>query len=71
MGIAILSDIHGNRTAFEAVLSDIRDVSPDIVLHGGDLADGGSSPVEIVDYIRDLGWPGVIGNTDGMLASEF
>jgi len=62
---------HGNRAAFEAVLSDIRDVSPDIVLHGGDLADGGSSPVEIVDYIRDFGWPGVIGNTEEMLVSEF
>lgn len=68
MRIAILSDIHGNRTAFEAVLSDVRDASPDIVFHGGDLADGGSSPVEIVDYIRDLGWPGVVGNTDEMLA---
>jgi putative phosphoesterase len=68
MRVAILSDIHGNRTAFEAVLSDIRDVSPDIVFHGGDLADGGSSPVEIIDYIRDLGWPGVVGNTDQMLA---
>ena len=68
MRIAILSDIHGNRTAFDAVLADIRDVSPDIVFHGGDLADGGSSPVEIVDYIRDLGWPGVVGNTDEMLA---
>jgi hypothetical protein len=63
-----LTSIHGNRTAFEAVLSDIRDASPDVVFHGGDLADGGSSPVEIVDYIRDLGWPGVVGNTDEMLA---
>jgi predicted phosphodiesterase len=68
MRVAILSDIHGNRTAFEAVLSDVRDVSPDIVFHGGDLADGGSSPVEIIDYIRDLEWPGVVGNTDQMLA---
>ena len=68
MRIAILSDVHGNRTAFEAVLSDIRDASPDIVFHGGDLADGGSSPVEIVDHIRDLGWTGVVGNTDEMLA---
>ena len=70
MRIAILSDIHGNRTAFQAVLSDIRDVSPDIVFHGGDLADGGSSPVEIVDYLRDLGWPGVVGNTDEMLGDR-
>jgi len=65
--IAILSDIHGNLTAFEAVLLDVRQTSPDLVLHGGDLADSGSSPVEIIDRIRDLGWQGVMGNTDEML----
>jgi putative phosphoesterase len=65
--IAIVSDIHGNRTAFEAVLADLRQTSPDLILHGGDLADGGASPVEIVDQIRDLGWQGVVGNTDELL----
>jgi putative phosphoesterase len=67
MRIAIVSDIHGNRTAFEAVLADLRLTSPDLILHGGDLADSGSNPTEIVDRIRDLGWPGVVGNTDQML----
>ena len=67
MRIAILSDIHGNRTAFEAVLADLQQTSPDLILHGGDLADAGASPVEIVDRIRDLGWKGVVGNTDEML----
>ena len=67
MRIAIVSDIHGNRTAFEAVLADLRHTSPDLILHGGDLADSGSSPVDIVDRIRDLGWQGVVGNTDEML----
>jgi predicted phosphodiesterase len=67
MRIAVLSDIHGNLTAFDAVLADIRQTSPDLVLHGGDLADGGSSPTEIIDRIRDLGWQGVMGNTDEML----
>src|ERR1700676_2583235 len=67
MRIAIISDIHGNRTAFEAVLADLRQTSPDLILHGGDLADAGASPVDIVDRIRDLGWEGVVGNTDEML----
>jgi predicted phosphodiesterase len=67
MRIAIVSDIHGNRTALEAVLADLRQTSPDLILHGGDLADAGASPAEIVDRIRDLGWPGVVGNTDEML----
>ena len=67
MRVAILSDIHGNLTAFEAVLADIQQASPDLVLHGGDLADNGSSPTEIIDQIRSLGWQGVMGNTDEML----
>jgi predicted phosphodiesterase len=67
MRIAIVSDIHGNRTAFEAVLADLRETSPDLILHGGDLPQGGASPAETVDQIRDLGWQGVLGNTDEML----
>jgi len=67
MRIAVLSDIYGNRTAFEAVLADLQQTSPDLILHGGDLADAGASPVEIVDRVRDLGWKGVVGNTDEML----
>jgi predicted phosphodiesterase len=69
MRIAILSDIHGNLTAFEAVLADLRASSPDLMLHGGDLADSGSGGAEIIDQIRDLGWRGVAGNTDEMLAT--
>jgi len=67
MRLAIVSDIHGNYGALDAIVRDLRTTAPDLVLHGGDLADGGSSPAEIVDRIRDLGWPGVRGNTDEML----
>ncbi|MFL6428814.1 MAG: metallophosphoesterase family protein [Acidobacteriaceae bacterium] len=67
MRVAVLSDIHGNLTAFEALQADLRQTSPDLILHGGDLADSGSSPTEIVDRIRELGWQGVMGNTDEML----
>jgi predicted phosphodiesterase len=64
MRIAIVSDIHDNLTAFEAVLADLREISPDLVLHGGDVVGGGSSPAEVLDRVRDLGWPGVLGNSD-------
>jgi predicted phosphodiesterase len=68
MRIAVVSDIHGNLTAFEAVLADLRHTAPDLIFHGGDLADGGPGGAAIIDQIRGLGWPGVIGNTDEMLA---
>ena len=67
MRVAIVSDIHGNLRAFQAVLADLRQVAPDLVLHGGDLVYGGGHPAEIIDQIRSLGWPGVRGNTDEML----
>jgi putative phosphoesterase len=69
MRTAIVSDIHGNLTALEAVLADLRLSSPDAVLHGGDLAANGPHPAAVVDRIRDLGWLGVRGNTDEMLWS--
>jgi len=68
MRIAIVSDIHDNLTAFEAVLADLGETSPDLILHGGDLVSGGSSPAEVVDRVRDLGWRGVFGNTDESMA---
>ena len=67
MRIAIISDIHGNLTALEAVMDDLRRQKPDIVFHGGDLATAGCNPAEVIDSIADAGWPGVMGNTDEML----
>ena len=67
MRIAVVSDIHGNRTALDAVLADLKQVSPDFIIHGGDLAASGSHDAEVIDRIRALGWPGVLGNTDEML----
>jgi len=69
MRIAIVSDIHGNQRALDAVLADLREVAPDLVVHGGDLAYGGAHPAEIIDQVRALGWPGIRGNTDEMLWS--
>jgi predicted phosphodiesterase len=67
MRVAVVSDIHGNLTALEAVLADIHRRAPDLVVHGGDLALMGPRPAEVVDRIRELGWPGVVGNTDELL----
>jgi putative phosphoesterase len=65
--IAILADIHGNLTALDAVLADLRLQKPDVIYHGGDLAFGGCNPAEVIDCIIQEGWQGVLGNTDEML----
>jgi putative phosphoesterase len=67
MRLAVVSDIHGNLTALEAVIADLQAIGPDLVVQGGDLGGNGSRPAEVIDRVRELGWPGVQGNTDEML----
>jgi putative phosphoesterase len=67
MRLAIVSDIHGNLTALEAVIADLEDRRADLVLHGGDLALAGCRPAEVIDRVRELGWPGIVGNVDELL----
>jgi predicted phosphodiesterase len=67
MALAIVSDIHGNLTAFEAVIEDIARRGITHVVHGGDLALMGARPAEVLDRVAELGWTGVVGNTDELL----
>jgi diadenosine tetraphosphatase ApaH/serine/threonine PP2A family protein phosphatase len=66
---AIVSDIHGNLTALDAVIRDLESRGISDVVQGGDLALIGARPAEVVDRVRELGWPGVVGNTDELLWS--
>lgn len=66
--IAVLSDPHGDLVALQKVLSDLEALEPvDEVLVGGDLAQGGAQPAEVIDLIRERGWPAVRGNGDDLL----
>jgi putative phosphoesterase len=70
MRIAVLSDVHANLTALDAVIGDIRTQAPDLVVFGGDLVGMGSRPAEVIDRVRDLGWPAIQGNTDEALWND-
>jgi predicted phosphodiesterase len=62
--IAILSDIHGNLMALDAVMTDVEAQAPDQVWCGGDIGWGGLWASECIARVRDSGWPTVKGNTD-------
>ena len=64
MRIAILSDIHGNLLALDAVMQDLEKTTPDEVWCGGDLGWLGPWAAECVARVREAGWITVKGNTD-------
>jgi putative phosphoesterase len=71
MRIAVISDIHGNQVALEAVLRDL-DRQPDIaqIVIAGDLCLNGPRPREVLSIIRALGCPVIQGNVDADVARE-
>ena len=70
MRLAIVSDIHGNLLALEAVFKDISKQGVDTILCGGDVALKGSRPAESVDLLHSRCSAFVKGNTDAYLTSE-
>ena len=62
MRLAVISDIHGNLPALEAVLDDLAGRCPDAVIVAGDLVNRGPQPAQVVDRIRDLAYPAIYGN---------
>lgn len=63
--IAIVSDVHGNLPALEAVLEELERHEPfDRVVGGGDYIAGGAYPKESLDRMRRQGWDFVRGNAD-------
>jgi predicted phosphodiesterase len=62
--IAIISDIHGNLMALDAVLTDIESQGVDDIWCGGDIAWGGPWPKECIDRVRDTCGVVIRGNTD-------
>ena len=52
MHFAVLSNVHGNLPALEAVWADMQSFAPDGIIIAGDLVGGGPQPNEAVRLLR-------------------
>ncbi len=64
---AVLSDVHGNAYALDAVLRDIRSVSPDLIINLGDQIEGSADPARACAMQAELGAVEVRGNNEEKL----
>lgn len=71
MTVAALYDIHGNLHALDAVLEELRELRPDVILVGGDVV-AGPFPNEVLERLRELGEPVrfIRGNADREVATR-
>lgn len=68
MRLAIISDVHGNLPALEAVHAEIRRSAPDLIVNLGDCVSGPLWPEETAQYLIAQNWPTVSGNHDRIVA---
>ena len=71
MRLAVISDIHGNMQALDAVLEDIEKEKCDRIFCLGDIAMAGPEPVKAIEKIKSIYEEGkmelIQGNTDEMI----
>lgn len=71
MILGIISDVHANVIALEAVLQELKDKGADTVICLGDLVGYGPSPNETIDLIRAEGVMCTLGAADERIAFDF
>ncbi|MGD8328226.1 MAG: metallophosphoesterase family protein [Acidobacteriota bacterium] len=72
MRYGLISDIHANLPALEAVLAHIDEESrPDAVYHLGDLVGYAPWPNEVVELLQSHAIAGVAGNYDSTVAADY
>lgn len=70
MRVAIISDIHANWQALEAIMDDIKKRGCERVLCLGDLAMAGPQPRMVIDFVRKQdNWTVIQGNTDQLIGN--
>jgi putative phosphoesterase len=70
MRIAIVSDIHGNLPALEAVAKDINRHSVDAVVNLGDSLSGPLMPLETAQFLMSGNWMHLSGNHERQLLTQ-
>ncbi len=71
MRIAIISDIHGNLIALDAVLQDLNEQPPvDQLVVAGDLCLNGPCPRQVIERVQALQCPVIQGNTDFEIVTQ-
>jgi predicted phosphodiesterase len=72
MRYALISDVHANKPALDAVLRDIAERGGvDATYHLGDLVGYAPWPNEVVEMLVTGGIPGVAGNYDSTVATDY
>ena len=69
MKYAVISDIHGNMQALDAVLEHIKSQNVNKILCLGDLAMAGPEPNKVIKKVKNQNWQIIQGNTDNMIAN--
>lgn len=64
MKIGVISDIHGNLPALQAVHAALKAESPDLIINLGDCVSGPLWSEETATFLREQEWPTVRGNHD-------
>src|SRR4051794_15958575 len=67
MRLALISDLHGNELALQAVLRDSKRHGVDQLICLGDVATLGPRPAAVIDILRDFDCPCIMGNHDAFL----
>lgn len=65
--LAVISDVHGNAFALEAVLADLRACAPDLLANLGDQIEGSADPARALEMQRQLHAAEVRGNNEEKL----
>jgi predicted phosphodiesterase len=69
--IGIISDVHANLPALEAVLGELSNLDLDRIVCCGDLVDYAPWPKEVIRRIQDMDITSVMGNHDAAVAGLF